>query len=235
MENAPNKEDNKKITGDDLSKADLKKRIIELYDSGQTMMDISKSVNRSKIYVSNVIHEFYDENEIKVRQYDKLRGKAKLDFSRYRSSTGIYRVSYVENKRSGNDYWSYQYYDDGRLKRIVSVNLYKLKTVVTEKGLDWFEFTEEAKEMVLKDKENFDESSLERTNKTGFYRVTKRKTNTKQGYTWAYSFKENNHLYFVSSISISKLKEKVLSNGWEWEELTEEATRLVEEDSKKRI
>ena len=102
-----------------------------------------------------------------------------------------------------------------------------------DKGLDWIEFTDEAHDLVLKYMETYDESSLERQNKTGFFRVTKRKTKTKQGFTWAYSFKENNQLKFVSSVNISTLKSKVLARGWEWIELTDEAKRLVEENSKK--
>ena len=197
------------------SKKELSEYIISAYDSGQTMLDIAKDVGRSKIYVSKIIHQVYDEEEIKVRQYDKLRGKNKFDFSKYKSTSGIYRVSFVENKRNGNDYWSYQYYENGRLRRIVSVNLYKLKVIVLDKGLDWIEFTDEASDLVLKYKETYDESY------------------TKQGFTWAYSFKENNQLNFVSSVNISTLKAKVLAKGWQWIELTDEATRLVEENSKK--
>ena len=215
------------------SKEDLTNHVISLYDSGKTMLEIADDIGRSKIYVSKIIHTVYTDEEIKVRQYEKLRGQNKIDFSKYKSSSGIYRVSFVENKRNGNDYWSYQYYENSRLRRIVSVNLYKLKVIVLEKGLDWIEFTDEASELVLKYKETYDDSTLVRENKTGFFRVTKRKTNTKQGYTWAYSFKENNQLNFVSSVDISKLKAKVLANGWEWVELTEEASKLVEENSKK--
>ena len=218
---------------DQMSKDELSEYIIEAYDSGKTMMDIANDVGRSKIYVSKVIHQVYDDEEIKVRQYDKLRGQNKFDFSKYKSTSGIYRVSFVENKRNWNDYRSYQYYENSRLRRIVSVNLYKLKVIVLDKGLDWIEFTDEASDLVLKYKETYDESSLERQNKTGFFRVTKRRTNTKQGFTWAYSFKENNQLKFVSSVNISTLKSKVLDRGWEWIELTDEAKRLVEENSKK--
>lgn len=217
---------------DSMSKDDLSEYIKSAYDSGKTMLEIANDIGRSKIYVSKIVHQFYSDEEIKFRQYDKLRGKNKLDFSRYKSTSGIYRVSFVENKRNGNDYWSYQYYEDGKLRRIVSVNLYKLKVIVLEKGLDWIEFTDEGRDLVLKYKETYDESTLSRENKTGFFRVTKRKTNTKQGYTWAYSFKENNELKFVSSVDICKLKSKVLKNGWEWIELTEEASRLVEENAK---
>ena len=218
---------------DSISKQGLTDYILQEYNSGKTMLEIAEDIGRSKIYVSKVIHQFFTDDEIKVRQYEKLRGKNKLDFSRFKSTSGIYRVSFVQNKRNGNDYWSYQYYENSKLKRIVSVNLYKLKVIVLEKGLDWIEFSEEAKSLVLEYKETYDESSLTRENKTGFFRVTKRKTNTKQGFTWAYSFKENNQLNFVSSVDISKLKSKVLARGWEWVELTEEATKLVEENAKK--
>ena len=226
--NSLNKANGEKV----MSKEELSEYIISAYDSGETMVDIANDVGRSKIYISKIIHQVYDDEEIKVRQYNKLRGKNKLDFSKYKSTSGIYRVSFVENKRNGNDYWSYQYYENSKLRRIVSVNLYKLKVIVLDRGLDWIEFTDEASELVLKYKETYDESSLERQNKTGFFRVTKRKTKTKQGFTWAYSFKENNQLNFVSSVNISTLKAKVLANGWEWIELTDEAKRLVEENSK---
>ncbi len=217
---------------DMMSKEEISEYVISAYDSGKTMLDIAKDIGRSKIYVSKIIHQVYDDEEIKVRQYDKIRGKNKLDFSRYNSTSGIYRVRFVENKRDGNDYWSYQYYENSKLRRIASVNLYKLKVIVLEKGLDWIEFTDEARDLVLKYKETYDEYSLKRHNKTGFFRVTKRKTNTKQGFTWAYSFKENNQLNFISSVNISILKKKVLDRGWEWIELTDEAKRLVEENDK---
>ena len=232
MKNDLDNKDNS-ILKDSMSEQELSEYIVSSYDSGRTMLEIAQDIGRSKIYVSKVIHQFYTDEEIKVRQYEKLRGKNKLDFSRYKSTSGIYRVSFVENKRNGNDYWSYQYYENSKLRRIVSVNLYKLKIIVQEKGLDWIEFSDEARDLVLKYKETYDESSLTRENKTGFFRVNKRKTNTKQGFTWVYSFKENNQINFVSSVDISKLKSKVLANGWEWIELTDEATKLVEENAKR--
>ena len=150
--NSLNKANGEKL----MSKEELAEYIISAYDSGATMVDIANDVGRSKIYVSKVIHQVYDAEEIKVRQYSKLRGKNKLDFSKYKSTSGIYRVSFVENKRNGNDYWSYQYYENGKLRRIVSVNLYKLKVIVLEKGLDWIEFTDEAHDLVLKYMETYE-------------------------------------------------------------------------------
>ena len=100
-----------KANGRFMSKEELSEYIIASYDSGKTMLDIANEVGRSKIFVSKIIHQVYDDDEIKVRQYNKLRGQNKFDFSKYKSTSGIYRVSFVENKRNGNDYWSYQYYE----------------------------------------------------------------------------------------------------------------------------
>ena len=87
-----------------MSKEELSEYIISAYDSGETMMDIAEAVGRSKIYISKIIHQVYDDEEIKVRQYNKLRGQNKLDFSKYKSTYGTYKVSSVENKRNGNNY-----------------------------------------------------------------------------------------------------------------------------------
>ena len=51
-----------------MSKDELFEYIISAYDSGETMMDIAEAVGRSKIYVSKVIHQVYDDEEIKVRK-----------------------------------------------------------------------------------------------------------------------------------------------------------------------
>ena len=44
-----------------MSKEELSEYIISAYDSGKTMMDIAEDVGRSKIYVSKVIHQVYDD------------------------------------------------------------------------------------------------------------------------------------------------------------------------------
>ena len=69
-----------KANGKSMSKDGLSEYILSAYDSGKTMLDIAKDVGRSKIYVSKIIHQFYDDEEIKVRQYNKLRGQNKFDF-----------------------------------------------------------------------------------------------------------------------------------------------------------
>ena len=58
-------------------------------------------------------------------------------------------------------------------------------------------------------------------NKTGYYRVSKRKAHTKQGFLWTYSYYTEKGLRHITSINIHKLKEKVLEKGLEWIELKE--------------
>ena len=50
-----------------MSKEEISEYVISAYDSGKTMLDIAKDIGRSKIYVSKIIHQVYDEEEIKVR------------------------------------------------------------------------------------------------------------------------------------------------------------------------
>ncbi|MBO5966044.1 MAG: hypothetical protein J6P91_02700, partial [Methanobrevibacter sp.] len=69
--NSLNKANGEKV----MSKEELSEYIISAYDSGETMVDIANDVGRSKIYISKIIHQVYDDEEIKVRQYNKLRGK----------------------------------------------------------------------------------------------------------------------------------------------------------------
>ena len=66
-------------------------------------------------------------------------------------------------------------------------------------------------------------NSLSKTkNTSGFYRVSKMKTNkAKQGFTWVYRYYENGKRKSISNINIEKLREKVLSKGLEWKQFKE--------------
>ena len=54
---------------DSISKQGLTDYILQEYNSGKTMLEIAGDIGRSKIYVSKVIHQFFTDDEIKVRQY----------------------------------------------------------------------------------------------------------------------------------------------------------------------
>ena len=57
-------------------------------------------------------------------------------------------------------------------------------------------------------------------NTTGFFRVSKcKKKDTTQGFNYVYSYYDNGKPKQISSVSLDKLKEKVLTHGLEWREL----------------
>ena len=59
-------------------------------------------------------------------------------------------------------------------------------------------------------------------NTTGFFRVSKKKDKcAKQGFIWTYSYYEGNKRRVLSSVSIDKLKQKVLAKKLEWMEFEE--------------
>ena len=59
--------------------------------------------------------------------------------------------------------------------------------------------------------------SKAQNNSTGFYRVSKkRKKSCKNGFTFEYSYYEGTRRKFLSSVSLLKLKEKVLGKGLDW-------------------
>lgn len=54
-------------------------------------------------------------------------------------------------------------------------------------------------------------------NTTGYYRVTKMKTNScNQGFRWGYSYYEDGKRRLISSVDIEKLESKVKSKGLPW-------------------
>lgn len=59
-------------------------------------------------------------------------------------------------------------------------------------------------------------------NSTEYYQVYKKTCNEcKQGFRWVYRYKDkDNKSKTISSVNIEKLKDKVISNGLEWKELT---------------
>lgn len=62
--------------------------------------------------------------------------------------------------------------------------------------------------------------SLQKNN-TGYFRVSKRKRNNDQGFTWRYRFHELGKEIVIESKDLEKLKRKVIDKGYEWKSLEE--------------
>ena len=64
------------------------------------------------------------------------------------------------------------------------------------------------------------DSKTDLLNTTGYFGVTKiTEKYSKSGFRWGYHYREDGKRKFMSSVSLGKLKEKVLRKGLRWEEL----------------
>ena len=67
-----------------------------------------------------------------------LSKKNKKNISKSQNTTGFFRVSKEKCNRCKQGFaWKYQYYEDGRQKKIVRVNIKDLETEVKNRGLVW--------------------------------------------------------------------------------------------------
>ena len=65
-------------------------------------------------------------------------------------------------------------------------------------------------------------------NSTGYFRVSKEKSNTcNQGFYWKYRYYENKKSKTLSSIDINKLRDKVIAKGLDWIVLDENKVKEV--------
>lgn len=63
-----------------------------------------------------------------------------IKMSKTRNTSGFFRVSKNKCSHCNQGYiWHYQYFDNGKRKAIVSVDLTELKRKVLNKGLEWIE------------------------------------------------------------------------------------------------
>lgn len=85
-----------------------------------------------------------DEVKRKLSEFNlgkEIPEKTKRQISKTLGSTGIYKVSKCNYKKYKQGYtWVYTYTENGKHKRITSVDLQKLEKKVKEKGLEWFVF-----------------------------------------------------------------------------------------------
>lgn len=65
--------------------------------------------------------------------------ETKRKMSEAKNTSGYYRVSKQKNKNCKQGFiWTYRYFEDGKRKSILSVDIEKLEKKVKAKGLEWF-------------------------------------------------------------------------------------------------
>ena len=85
-------------------------------------------------------------------------------------------------------------------------------------------------------KESLEKMSKTKSKKqttTGFYRVYKSKTKTKQGYSWRYQYLQNGKRFNFTSINLFELEKKVKAHGLPWEIIDKnKAQQSIEENNR---
>ena len=181
------------------------------------------------------------EARLGVKSTKEARTNMSKAQSKRNTSTGFYLVSKKKHSKYRQGFmWGYTYLDDnGKRKSIFSISLLKLKEKVETKGLHWEIIDKElAKKTIEQDKnvkteENNAEFHYSSLTRTGIFRVSKRKCSScKKGILWIYRWTEDEKQKTIQSVSLSKLKEKVLKRGLHWEIIDEElAKKTIKEDS----
>lgn len=71
-----------------------------------------------------------------------LSRKCKINMSKAKNTSNYYRVIKEKDLTCKQDFiYRYQYWEDGKRKRIKSVDINRLREKVLDKGLEWIEFT----------------------------------------------------------------------------------------------
>lgn len=77
----------------------------------------------------------------------KLSIESKIKISKYRNTSGYYRVFKKKDSHCKQGFrWVYSYYENGKYKRITNVDINKLEEKVKAKGLEWIKFDDEVLE-----------------------------------------------------------------------------------------
>ena len=161
--------------------------------------------------------------------------------SRIYNSTGFFKVSKHKDGRYAQGFrWHYYWTEDGKRKEIASISILDLEEKVRAKGLHWEILDEELAKKAIKEDiknkktaEDYNKLQSSKLSSTGFYRVSKKKQpRTKQGFIWQYQYTDNNgKRKTIMSVSLFKLKEKVVNKGFDWEVVNEKlAKKTIEED-----
>lgn len=109
-------------------------------------LQLMRESEHHSLHVSGENHPMYgkthsEESKQKMRESQlgiPISPEIQEVISKKHNTCGYFRVSKIHNKRYASGYyWVYQYYKDGKHKRISSVRLSDLKEKVLSRGLKW--------------------------------------------------------------------------------------------------
>ena len=149
------------------------------------------------------------------------------------NKTGFYRVSKLKKDNYVQGFsWQYTFGQH----RFSSADLTELEQKIIGLGFEW-KITDEklAKQSLDENEKNLTEIFLNKS-PTGILNVLKiENCNYAQGYTWRYTYRENNEVYTLSATDLNFLKEKVLTKGLLWVFSNDELAMKSLEDNEKSL
>ena len=181
------------------------------------------------------------EKKVKVnggewKLIDKEKAKIACEESKLNEENPVYFKTGFYHVRKANDScikqgfaWKYWYKKEGVVKLISSVNLNKLQKEVEKRGLEWKIIDEEqARKSLQQNAVEFLDLKNIANNKTGFYHVSKEKSDHyPQGFIWKYHYRtDDGKPKKIRRVDLNRLKEAVLSRGFEWKVINNELAEM---------
>jgi group I intron endonuclease len=152
---------------------------------------------------------------------------------------------YISKFKTSDNKYGYNYQEGGNLNKIISDET-KQKLSEMSKGEKNFFY---GKKHSIESREKMRNSHLDvplskhhklslskSSNKTGLYLVYKEKNNgVRQGFIWAYGYRENNKKKVISNVNLLKLKENVIKRGLDWIIIDEDKSKKSFEENKHNL
>ena len=182
------------------------------------------------------ISKTFKMKEIHQGENNPMYGKthsedSKQLISKSTTSTGVYRVSCVKDKRIKQGY-CFIYIHSSANVEYQSINILSLKERVLDNGLDWIIVDEEKYIKVLQKNMEDIKKYPSRIGALGIQYVSKKTSSkVKQGFLYRYSLQSGDNKIDLTSTDINKLEKKVKDNGYDWVILDDAKSNALYEEN----
>ena len=163
-----------------------------------------------------------DNIESRKRVSEALSNKVRtrehaLSLANAHNSTGFLHVTKEKNNAFKQGFrWVYRCKSNGKIITLTSTSIERLKEKVLYRGFEWKILDKNLADKSLKEEKNI---LSNKKNTSGYYRVSKHKcSGCKQGFIWAYEYKEANKRKIIKRVDIDDLKTEVEKRSLIWEE-----------------
>lgn len=189
-------------------------KFIALYNTYHNGYNLTRGGDL-KGYGNPMHNPILKQKAIEAKKGFKHSKETKINLSKKLNKTGFYRVlkEYDSRCRQG---FIYRYEIRKQNIRIRASDIHKLEKKVLKKGHEWYIVNQKLAEKTIKESES-KRITTEKEHNTGIAHVIRHKDpSMNQGFIYRYSHWENGKVTYIENKSLLRLKEIVLSKGWEW-------------------